>query len=299
MLIHLNGQLLSREQARIDPFDRGFIFGEGIYEGLRSIAWKDSTRIVGLKQHIRRMQRGLDTAGIRHDITNLGDLSAELVRANSLRDAFVYWQITGGAPGEGDPVRSRARGRNTRPTMFGYCTPQPSLDSQTVPATKRAITQPDLRWHLGWVKSISLMGNVLAARNADERGCDESIFIRGGNESGNGGLVAEGLATNVLLALPGREGKTHLVTPALDSAPMLAGVTRDILLRLDPTIVQRPISAEELSDAREIMLLGTTTMVTSIVQLNGKQIGDGTPGPESRRLLELLVGALREGKDMA
>ena len=297
MLVHLNGQLIPRDQARIDPFDRGFIFGEGVYEGLRSIAWKDSTRVVGIERHIQRMRRGLEAAGIQFDVSDLGERSAELCRVNALRDAFVYWQVTGGAPGAPDPVRSRARGKNTHPTIFGYCSPQPALESQREPATKRAITRRDIRWELGWLKSISLMGNVMLAAEADRAGCEEAILIRGGDERGRAGLIAEGLATNVLLALPDDKGGTELATPALESVSILAGVTRDILLALVPAIRQRPIRAEELDRTSEIMLLGTTTMVTSITELDGRRVGDGTPGPEAQRLLKILLHALQTGSD--
>jgi D-alanine transaminase len=224
--------------------------------------------------------------------------SAELLRANALRDAFVYWQVTGGTPGEGDPVRSRARGKNTRPTVFGYCTAQPPLEAQTAPATKKVITLRDTRWELGWLKSISLMGNVLAARRADERGCDEAIFIRGGDESGHGGFVSEGLATNLMLALPMPGGGTELVTPALESAPMLSGVTRHLLCLWEPAIRQRPLPAEDLQRTTEIMHLGTTTMVSSVIEMNGRRLGDGVPGPQARRLLRVLVGGLKAGRDI-
>ncbi len=291
MIVHLNGQLLPRDSARVDPFDRGFLFGEGVYEGLRSIAWRDSTRIIGLASHIRRMRRGLDACGIDFDIARVGELSAELVGANNLRDAFVYWQITGGAPGPGDPVRSRARGNNTHPTIFGYCSPQPALDTLREPATKKVVTLDDIRWELGWLKSISLMGNVMLAMRAQGAGAEEAILIRDG-------LITEGLATNILIALPDGRGGTELATPALDCAPMLAGVTRDILLRLDPTIREREIHSEELPQATEVMLLGTTTMVTTITDIDGRRVGSGTPGPQSRRLLDALIHAIQTERDI-
>ena len=286
MLIHLNGQLLPRSEARLDPFDRGFIFGEGVYEGLRSIPWNNSTRIVGLHQHIRRMRRGLEAAGIPFDLSTLGQRSADLCAANNLRDAFVYWQVTGGAPGEGDPVRSRARGKNTTPTIFGYCAPQPPLTDQTTPPVKRAVTLRDIRWEMGWLKSTSLMGNVISAHRADEKHCDEAIFTRDG-------LITEGLATNIALAIG-----DELVTPALDSAPMLAGITREILLRVEPRLRERPIRVEELEHATEIMFLGTITTVASAIELNGKPIGDGAPGPQARALLKALIAAIQAGKDI-
>jgi D-alanine transaminase len=306
MLIHLNGQLIPRSEARLDPFDRGFIFGEGVYEGLRSIAWNGGTRIVGLEQHIRRMQRGLEAAHIPFDVSNLGPLSAELCAANNMTDAFVYWQVTGGTPGDGDPVRSRARGKNTTPTIFGYCAPQPPLTDQSVPPIKKAITLRDIRWEMGWLKSTSLMGNVVSAHRADDRHCDEAVFMRDG-------LITEGLATNVVLALPKESPErklrgmapdqphhedTELVTPSLDSAPMLAGITREILLKAEPRLRERPIKVEELDRATEIMFLGTITTVASAIELNGKKVGDGTPGPQARALLKTLIAAIQVGKDI-
>lgn len=286
MLVHLNGKLLPRADARIDPFDRGFIFGEGVYEGLRSIGWQSGTRIVGLQQHIRRMQRGLDAAHIPFDLSNLGQLSAELCRANNMPDAFVYWQVTGGTPGEGDPVRSRARGKNTKPTIFGYCAPQPPLTSQSTPPVKKAITLRDIRWEMGWLKSTSLMGNVICAHRADERHCDEAVFTRDG-------LITEGLATNVVLAFG-----DELVTPSLESAPMLAGITREILLKVEPRLRERPIKVEELERATEIMFLGTITTVASAIELNGRKVSDGSPGPQARALLKTLIAAIQAGTDI-
>jgi D-alanine transaminase len=298
VIVHLNGQLVRREQARIDPFDRGFVFGEGVYEGLRAMSWKDSCRIVGLAAHTARMRKGLEASGIAFDPAVLGEWSEQLVHANALRDAFVYWQVTGGTPGEGDPVRSRARGMNTRPTVFGYCSPQPAIRTQLEPATKNVITCRDVRWELGWLKSISLMGNVMLAARADAARCEEAILLRGGDERGRGGLVSEGLATNVLLALPGASNSTELVTPSLESAPILSGVTRQILLKLEPRIIERPVRAEELDRAGEIMLLGTTTMVTSVTRIDGRAVGAGTVGPEARRLLRVLVEGLEAGRDI-
>jgi D-alanine transaminase len=317
MLIHLNGQLIPRSQARIDPFDRGFIFGEGVYEGLRSIpssagvprdsvAGSAATRIIGLQQHIRRMQRGLEASGVPFDLSNLGKLSADLCAANNLTDAFVYWQVTGGNPGEGDPLRSRARGKNTTPTIFGYCAPQPPLTNQSTPPLKRATVLRDIRWEYGWLKSTSLMGNVICAHQADQQHCDEAVFTRNG-------FITEGLATNLVLVLPKEsperklrslssdqlsDADYELVTPSLDSGPMLSGITRQILLKVEPRLRERPVRVEELEHAKEIMFLGTITTVASAIELNGRKIGDGTPGPHARALLKTLVAAIQTGKDI-
>jgi len=188
----------------------------------------------------------------------------------------------------------------TRPTVMGYCTPLPPLPAAPVfgggrdvpaPAMKPASVQPDLRWLRGQVKSISLLGNLLASVAAAERGGEEAILVRDG-------LLTEGSYTNVFIVTPPhREGRGRVVTPSLESAPILAGVTRDILIDLDPAIEQRAVRAEELESASEVILVGTTTLVTSVPSLDGRRVGTGEPGPHARRLLGLLLDAIEQGRD--
>lgn len=292
MIVYLNGQLLHRDRALVSVFDRGFVFGDGVYEGLRAVPRSDGTsgaRIVGLFGHEERMAAGLREARIGWDVRQLGPISEQLLAANSMLDAFVYWQVTRGAPGEGMPVRQRVPSRGMRPTVFAYCSPQPPMDSFAAPACKSAVTMRDIRWEMGRLKSISLMGNVWCAIHADEAGADDAILLRGGDE----GLVGEGLATNVIVVTRGGE----VCTPSLDSVPILAGVTRAILLRERPEIRERAVRASELREAREIMLIGTTTMVASVTRLDGRPVGDGTPGPVAHSLLRTLVDAIRNERD--
>lgn len=275
------------ERAAISPFDRGFLLGDGIYEGLRAF----DGRIVRNDLHIRRMDHGLREARIPWDAARLDPLSYELLAANSLRDAFLYWQVTRGTPAPGQPVRSRVLSGEVRPTVFGYAVPAPALseyDHDRVP-TKAAITTPDTRWLRGTVKSISLLGGVLGAIEAAEAGADDSIFVR---EQGGRVLAGEGTSANLIAAVE-RAGRVEIVTPSLSSTPILAGVTRDILLKSGQGMIERDLPFEELSNAREVMLTGTLTMVTSIVKLNGRPVGGGAPGPVAKALLRALVGAIR------
>lgn len=290
MIVYLNGDLLPRDCARVSVFDRGFVFGDGVYEGLRAVPGRGSdTRIVGLRGHEERMAYGLREAGIAWDVSRLGPLSAELLAANAMRDAFVYWQVTRGTPTGAMPVRQRVPGKGMEPTVFAYCSPQPPIESFKVPVSKSAVAIRDIRWEMGRLKSISLMGNVWCAMHADAMGADDAILLRGGED----GVVGEGLATNVILVT--RSGE--ICTPSLDSAPILAGVTRAILLRERPEIRERAVRAVELRDASEVMLIGTTTMVASVTRLDGRAVGEGVPGPAARSLLAALVAAIREGRD--
>ncbi|TVQ62598.1 MAG: hypothetical protein EA378_04520 [Phycisphaerales bacterium] len=282
MLVHLNGHILSAHEARVSPFDRGFLFGDGVYEGLR--AFEGQVRAGAM--HVERFREGLAASGIDFDAERLIPLTEDLLIANGTPDAFVYWQVTRGTPGDGQPRRSRLPAGAMAATVFGFATPMPALSAYTTPPTCRVARVPDLRWHRGTIKSISLHGNILAAMEASEHGATETVMIRDG-------LVSEACASNVVLAVPDGLGGTRLVTPSLESVSILAGVTRRLILDLDPTIETRAVLAEELDEASEIILVGTNSMVTSAIELDGRPVGDGTPGPEARRLLHRLVSATR------
>jgi len=275
--------LVPADQARISVFDRGFVFGEGVYEGLRSFRGK----VVAMQRHVDRMRNGLRECRIDWDPVQMAGITEALLNANAMSDAFIYWQVTRGAPGPSQPVRTRTPQGPMTPTVFGYCSAQPPIEKYTTPPTVTAATRPDTRWHRGHLKSISLLGGVLAAIEAEEAGAGDAIMIRDG-------LVTEGTATNVILALPGPGGRIELATPSLESASILAGVTRALEVELGPGIASRPVREEELVRASEIMLMGSTSMVTSVVELNGKPVGNGKPGPQAHRLLRSLIEIIRQ-----
>lgn len=283
MIVHLNGALVPAAQARVSPFDRGFLFGDGVYEGLRSFGGA----LVGLDAHVARLAEGLAECRIEgFDPRSIGPLTAHLLRANAMHDAFIYWQVTRGAPANLDDassVRTRVPSGRARltPTVFGFCTPLPPLHAYTEPPTRTAAVRPDTRWLRGHVKSISLIGGVLAALEADELGAEDAILVRDGK-------VTEGVATNVIIA-----GGGSIATPPVRALPILAGVTRRLLLEAEPSIEVREIPEAELRAADEVMLVGTSTMVTAVTALDGRPVGDGAAGPAARRLLASLVGAIR------
>jgi D-alanine transaminase len=299
VLVHLNGQLLPADQARLSPFDRGFLFGDGIYEGLRACTPPaGSPRVIALQGHIDRMNQGLALAGIPWDAAQLAPLTSQLLHACNLQDAFVYWQVTRGTPDlSRGPSRSRVPGSPLTPTVFGYASPVPPINwHDPTPALKRASLQPDLRWLRGTLKSTSLLGNVLAALDAHHHHrADEALLIR---DVAARKLLTEGTYTNALLVTP----DAALVTPALPTddgpfAPLLAGVTRRLLLAIEPTIVERPVDAHELDHAREIILIGTTTMITAVTHLDDRVLS-AAPGPTARRLMTALVNAIAAGMDI-
>jgi D-alanine transaminase len=289
MLVHLNGQTLPLEQAHVSPLDRGFLFGDGIYEGLRAF----DGRIVGLDLHIRRMQQGLDAARIPWSAGALGALCDDVLKANNLSDAFIYVQTTRGCPAPGQPPRTRRLEGKVSPTVFALCYSTPPLaayEAPNPPPSKSMAVVEDPRWLRGHVKGISLLGSVMASYEAEQSGSEDALLVRDG-------LVAETTSANVILALPRKDGTTELVTPSLDSVSILAGVTRELLIAAAPKhglkIVERAVYWEELAQASEVMACGTLTMITSIVKLDGRAVGDGKPGPVARRLMDLLLVAIR------
>ncbi|MBL8745765.1 MAG: aminotransferase class IV, partial [Phycisphaerae bacterium] len=229
------------------------------------------------------MREGLAEARITgFDPERLALLTDELLAANGLVEAFIYWQITRGTPPwESGIQRPRVTKQRLTPTVVGFACAVPAVKTFEDPEVKRVALRPDTRWSRGRLKSISLLGGVLAAFEAEEAGADDAIMTRGE-------LITEGTATNVFLYADGR-----FLTPSLDSAPMLAGVTRQLLIEENPTIDQRPVRAAELLEADEVMLVGTRTMVASVTHVDGKPIGGGQPGPRSRELLATLRRAIR------
>ena len=172
------------------------------------------------------------------------------------------------------------------PTVFGFASPACSLKEARTLQERAAVTVQDPRWKLGQIKSISLLGSVLCAMQADDADADDAIIV-------NNGLVAEGTASNVAFAIDGPRG-TRIVTPSLESTPILAGVTRRLLLEAMPEMENRPVRVEELMSAREVMVTGSLTMVTAITVLNGRPVGDGRPGPVAKKMLDTLLDVIHQ-----
>jgi D-alanine transaminase len=273
VIVHLNGLLLPIEEATISPLDRGFIFGDGVYEGLRA----EHGRIVSLPRHLARLRQSLRLTSIEgFDPESLEHIVGEILEANGLTDAFIYFQITRGTPPPGAPPRERRPSSAIRPTVFAYAQAEAPVRTFTRPRTVRAITHDDPRWTLGHIKAISLLPNVMASIDAANANADDAIFVRGDR-------VAEGTATNVFVVKGGR-----IATPSLESTSFLAGVPRDVLCDAAPEIEQRVVLRPELAGADEIVLTGTRTIVASVTHLDGRPVGDGRIGPAAERMLGVL-----------
>jgi len=283
-IVLLDGRLVPIGDARVSVLDRGFLFGDGVYELVRFF-----DRVgVGMDLHVRRLERSLELARISgFDATTLPALCDELLCANDLHDATVYLQVTRGAA----PTRAHVPPREMRPTVMALATPAPGAAELTGPDTVRVVLLPDDRWLRCEIKTLSLMGNVLAAMTAAERGADEPILHRDG-------VLSEGGSTNVFLWLNGR-----LATPAITSGPpILHGVSRAQLVeeaqRAGIAVEERAVRVDELQRADEVMITSSRRLISSVVEIDGHQITGAAPlapgaraghaRPMAQRLFDLL-----------
>ncbi len=283
MIVYLNGQFLPAADAHVSVFDRGFLFGDGVYEGVRVF----EHTVICPDRHVQRMAGGLAEGRVHWDPRELPGIGLELCRRNDLPNAFMYVQVTRGTPPPGEPVRARTMKTQGEPTVFAFATPQPAMSHYSTPPTTTLALVQDRRWDRGHLKSISLLGNVLAAYDAQAQGAQEVAMHRDG-------LLTEACASNIIISIDGK-----LATPSLDSASILEGATRARCLALDPTIVERPVGVDELLRADEVLLVGTTSIVTSALSIDGKPVGNGKSGPQAQRLLDLVMDDCRQQVEAA
>jgi len=265
--VFLNGEYLPMEEAKISPMDRGFLFGEGIYEVIPSYSGK----LVGFTPHIDRMIDGLQAIDIALDYSHQQwrDIAATLIEKNGGDNLGIYFQVSRGA----DSKRSHIYSDNMSATVFAYAfeiPPEPSANRNSVkPYT--VSTAQDLRWKRCHIKSTALLGNVMHLQQGHKEGNGETILY---NERGE---ITEGCAVNVFIVKEGR-----VITPLLDGQ-ILPGITRLLLLdilRQDGTIPveERVVTLAELQGADEVWITSSSKEIAPVVAVDGKLIGDGKVG---------------------
>ncbi|MBP2302071.1 D-amino acid aminotransferase [Azospirillum picis] len=273
-----NGRYLPLDEVHVSPLDRGFLFADGLYE----VTAAYNGRLFEPEAHIARLQRGM--ASLRIDTgLSAGDWLAimERLAADSgiAGDLTVYLQVTRGA------AASRGHGfpAGVAPSVFGMTSPLKRPPAAWREQGVAAITIPDIRWLRCDLKSIALLGSVLAQQAATDAGVVDAIQLRDG-------VVTEGAATNVFVVKDGA-----VATPANDSR-ILEGITRTVILRLAAehglALEERDVAAAELDAADEIWIASTTKEITPVTRLNGKPVGTGAPGPVWRRLFPLFAERL-------
>jgi D-alanine transaminase len=276
MLVYLNGRYVAADEATILALDRGFIFGDGVYEVWRVVRGQ----LFEAARHQARLERGLQELRIARpadgSLERVTAIGERLLKENDLADgdATLYVEITRGTA----PRTHYFPPAGTAPTLLVMASAFAPSDTRFTGT--RVITQPDVRWLRCDLKTVQLLPNVMARQAATEAGASEAIFVRDG-------VITEGTHTTVFAVIDGVL-RTH---PANNL--VLPGVTRDVVIELaidvGVSVRQDAIAVDELSRATELFLTGTTTDVTPIVSVDGRPIGNGSPGPVARALLDRLL----------
>lgn len=260
--VYLNGKLLPPDQAWVSAFDRGFIFGDGVYEVIPVYGG----RPFRLKRHLQRLAQSLDSVRIRNPLAyhDWESVCAQLIAENGGGELSLYLQVTRGvAP------RDHAF-PNVEPTVFGYAQPLKTPDHAQIAQGGTAIIVDDIRWARCDIKAVALLANVLLRQQAVEQGATESILIRDDQ-------VTEGAASNIFIVKDAR-----VITPP-QGRLILPGVTRDLVLELARSagvdVAEASISKAELLGADEVWMTSSTKEIFPLIRVDGIRIGTGRPGP--------------------
>lgn len=285
MTIYLNGVYMPIAEASISVLDRGFIFGDGVYEVIPVYSGK----AFRLAEHLRRLQFSLDGIRLQNPHSEIGwtDIINELIARNEAQDQYLYLHITRGVAKRDHAFPNPP----VTPTVFMMSNPLLTPPAALLQSGVCAVTEQDNRWLRCDIKAISLLPNVLLRQAAVDAGCAETILIRAGS-MGAGAFMTEGAASNIFLAKNGT-----LLAPPKDNL-MLPGITYDVILELAaangiPHEVRR-IAAAELLTADELLMTSSTKEVMAITQLDGKPVGTGKPGAMFARLHALYQDFKRD-----
>jgi D-alanine transaminase len=270
-VVFLNGQFLPLDEAKVPVLDRGFIFGDGIYE----VVPVYSRVPFRLDEHLARLERSLAAVQIRNPYsrTQWHGIIAELVQRQEFDDQGVYFQVTRGVA-----KRDHAFPRDAEPTVFMMATPLVNPPHEQVENGAQAVSAVDYRWLRCDIKSTSLIGNVLLRQLSAEAGAAETILFRDGR-------LTEASASNVFAVRAG----VMLAPPK--SSLILPGITYDVVVELAQAggvpLELREVSEAEVRGADELWVSSSSKEVLAIVRLDGAPIGEGRPGPVFRRMYRL------------
>jgi D-alanine transaminase len=280
----LNGVYIAAEEARISPFDRGFLFADGVYE----VTAVYGGQLIDMERHLDRLERSLRELkfGTMPDRKELEEVHRKLVAGNSVDEGYVYLQVTRGAYGARDFVAPET----PRLTIFMFAEKRALIDTPSARNGSRIVTLPDIRWARRDIKSVGLLAQAMAKTEAKARGADDAWLVA------PDGFVTEGASSNAWIVT--KDGE--IITRALSNM-ILAGVTRhalfDSLGQKGIKLIERNFTVEEARSAAEAFTTAATGLVTPVVEIDGVELSDGKPGPLTRSVQKAYYTAI--GADVA
>ena len=277
-IVYVNGEYLPEEEAKISVFDRGFLFADAVYE-VTSVL---EGQLVDNAGHLARLRRSLDALRIPTPLSEdaIEGIQRTLIERNRLQNGIVYLQVTRGAADRDFPYPQKAI-----PSLVIFTQARPLID---VPAARTGIkvtSVPDIRWSRRDIKTVGLLAQVMAKQEALDAGVHDAWFVQDGK-------VTEGSSNNAYIV----NAAGRIVTRRLGNE-ILHGVTRATVLKLSQqsniVVEERAFSLEEAYTAREAFVTSASIFVLPVIEIDGRRIGDGAPGPISRRLRTLYIKAAR------
>jgi D-alanine transaminase len=273
-IVFLNGSFLPIEEAKVPFMDRGFMFGDGVYEGIGLL----DGRLIDNEAHLERLERSLAEIRIPNPYTRAEwtSIQEELARRNGITEGFIYFQVTRGVA-----ERDFFFPEDAKPTVAMFTQAKAIASAPAAQTGIAVVTVPDLRWQRRDIKSLNLLAQVLAKQAAKEAGAQEAWLVEDG-------FVTEGGSSSAFIVTK----KGSIVVRPLSNA-ILPGITRKSLLQLSKeagiVLEERRFTVEEAYDAAEAFLTSASNFVLPIVSIDGRPVADGKPGPITKKLRELYL----------
>jgi D-alanine transaminase len=271
--VFLNGEYLKEDEAKVSIFDRGFIFGDGVYEVVPVV---EST-VLDKEPFLQRFDNSLNEMELGWPMSQDEFLVmiSELIKRNNIKEGGVYMQVTRGvAP------RDFAYPKDIKPTVMAFAFEKEIINSPKAKSGVKVVTVDDIRWKRRDIKSIALLGQCMAKEQASKKGAYEGWMVENG-------YVTEGTSSTAYIV---KDGK--IITRPLSNS-ILSGIRRKLLLELaenhNVELEQRLFTPQEAIEADEAFLSSATTFVLPIVEIDGKQIGDGKPGKIAKKMRQMYI----------
>jgi D-alanine transaminase len=279
-IVYVNGSLVPEAEAKVSIFDRAFLFGDGVYEVTAVLDW----RPVDMEAHLARLDRSLKEMAIAPPLTHaeLCALHQELIGKNGLDEGVVYLEIT-----RGTADRDFAYPKGVAPTVVAFTQSRALIDNPYAATGVKVITIPDIRWKRRDIKSTALLAQAMGKQQAKMRGAYEAWMVEDG-------AVTEGTSSTAFIV----DAQCVVRTQPLGTH-ILPGVTRRAVMRLAGTrgltVEERPFGVAEAHAAREAFLTAASAFVLPVVEIDGRKVGDGRPGPIAKLFRQLYVEEARKG----
>ena len=271
-VVYINGEYLPQSQAKVSVLDRGFLFGDGVYEVIPVFSGKP----LRLNKHLERLQRSVNRVLLDNPLTQeqWQEIFQTLLDSNPGGDRSIYLQVTRGAA----PLRDLSISTGVEPTVFVMVNDIKPVDFARLENGIEAVTVDDFRWKACDIKSISLIANVMIRLRANELNVMDAVMVRDG-------LVTEGTASNIFVVHQG------MISTPPKSDCLLPGITRDLVIELARAngfkLEERDIKQDELETADEIWLTSSTREIAPVVKLDDHVIGDGVAGEYWKKIIAI------------